>query len=83
MGTSGKSAFMARKVPEGGARIDCPRTKISRMTIWPPQCGHLLQADTDIRTVRELLDHSEVSTTMFYTHLLRWQPGEQRAHLMR
>lgn len=36
---------------------------------------HLLQSGTDIRTVQELLRHSDVSTTMIYTQVLKVAAG--------
>jgi site-specific recombinase XerD len=36
---------------------------------------HLLQSGTYIRTVQEPLGHSDVSTTMIYTHVLKVAAG--------
>ena len=58
---------MQKASKQAVARSQIPK-RAAAHTLRHSFASHFLQANSDIRTIQEFLGHSEVKTTMIYTH---------------
>ena len=61
---------VGRAIAQAAMQVQIPK-RVTAHTLRHSFATHLLDSGVDIRRIQELLGHSDVSTTMVYTHVLR------------
>lgn len=63
-------SLLQKALRTGVKRANIPK-RVTSHTFRHSFASHLLQANYDIRTIQELMGHSDVRTTMIYTHTVK------------
>lgn len=70
-------SVVQKRLHEAVQRARIPK-RVTAHTFRHSFASHLLQANYDIRTIQEMLGHSDVKTTMIYTHTVKSRTQKER-----
>lgn len=69
--------YLQKAVKQAASAARIPK-RVTPHTLRHTFASHLLQANYDIRTIQEMLGHSDVKTTMVYTHTVPSRTKKER-----